>query len=132
MKLLGERTVPSPVICTSFSPTVPLLAILLSTSLSLHRLSGEKVWSTTTSLEFTQLAWRDDGKSALGGWVMMIGKVIATGTVDGEVYVWDVHDGKRLRRVKLAGGTASGVSCLTWVGEDPTTAVDLKNVPCQI
>lgn len=54
--------------------------------------------------------------------------MIATGLDDGSVYIWDVQDGRRIRKVMLNSTPQGPISCLTWKGEDPSTAQDLNNV----
>ena len=57
------------------------------------------------------------------------GKVIATGLDDGSVYVWDVQDGRQIRRVMLSSAPQGPISCLNWIGEDPSaTPSDLVMV----
>src|SRR5271170_5722504 len=69
MRVVGEGVLPSPVRDFAWSPTVDLCLFLTSTQVSAHRLTGQKVWTITSSnlhaqdLEFTDLAWREDGLS---------------------------------------------------------------------
>jgi hypothetical protein len=67
MKVVGEGVLPSRVRAFAWSPTVDLCIFIMSHEVSAHRLTGHKVWSITPTglhspdLEFTHLAWRDDG-----------------------------------------------------------------------
>jgi hypothetical protein len=67
MKAVGEGTLPSPVRAFAWSPAVDLCVFVLATEVSAHRLAGQRVWTISThtlhaeDLEFTRLAWREDG-----------------------------------------------------------------------
>jgi len=50
--------------------------------------------------------------------VLIAGKVIATGTNDGRVFVWDVQDGRKVSEVVLDGEMQGRISCLNWIGEE--------------
>ena len=69
MKIVGEGVLPSPVRAFAWSPMVDLCVFIMAHEVSAHRLTGQKVWSITPTglhspdLEFTGLAWRDDGSS---------------------------------------------------------------------
>jgi hypothetical protein len=75
MKILGEGQLKSPVRAFAWSPTVDLCVFVMAKEVSAHRLTGEQVWSInerglwsiserglpSPELEFTNIAWRDDG-----------------------------------------------------------------------
>jgi Anaphase-promoting complex subunit 4 WD40 domain len=65
MKVVGEGALPSPVRAFAWSPAVDLCVFVMATEVSAHRLAGQRVWTISTlhteDLEFTHLAWREDG-----------------------------------------------------------------------
>jgi WD40 repeat protein len=125
MKALGEGVLPSPVRAVSWSPTVDLCVFVAAKHVSAHRLDGQRVWTANSAglhspdLEFTHIAWRDDGSDKLKK--LIIGKLLATGLDDGSVYVWDVQNGRQIRQVTLAALPQGPISCLSWIGEDIET-----------
>ena len=67
MEAVGEGVLPSPVRAFAWSPAFDLCVFVMALEVSAHRRTGHKVWSITPAglhspdLEFTHLAWRDDG-----------------------------------------------------------------------
>ena len=70
MKVVGEGVLPSPVRSFAWSPTIDLCVFVMAKEVSAHRLSGQKVWTISShslqlpDVEFTHVAWRDDGMAA--------------------------------------------------------------------
>lgn len=106
----------------SWCPTMDLVAFIAdSGEITLNRLSGQRVWTTTVILARnmqaspSSLAWRPDGK------------VLAVGLDNGDLQYLDVNDGKAIHFLPGAANTGRSVKILRWMegqsNSDPKSQV---------
>ncbi|GAO50137.1 hypothetical protein SAICODRAFT_70201 [Saitoella complicata NRRL Y-17804] len=106
--ILNEKVLPAPARLLSWCPTMDIIAFVADTStVSVHRMSGQRVWTQDVNVRVECIAWKPDGK------------LLAIGLDNGATLLCDVNDGSVAH--KIDASYAFGKVCMVgWVQEDPT------------